>query len=310
MQLLLTNMGPVPVPIAAEGGWADMLECGMRVPVVRPDGEVLMGAKPAEPALGLRNATPDNIIAYTTYVDAWVGRSDVVAKKIPVQMGVDVLVESFDGEATITTDEGPITIPTGGSARVQAINYATVVVTGSATGGSGGPPPPITVEITGFTATFDTTATAADTAMLDADEIITLTAVAGTPEAMALIEGASGTITNLTGTTFQIIGLDLTGVDVTDLAATGTVEVVQDLTGTITAFTAANPTVVTMDVEDQGLLITGDVVMLEALTGDPAAMALVNGSAATVMAVVPSVQLGLDLTGANVAGLTADFTLI
>jgi hypothetical protein len=79
-----------------------------------------------------------------------------------------------------------------------------------------------------------------------------------------------------------------------------------DLTGTITAFTAENPTEVTTDAEDEGMLTVGGTITLEALTGDQAAMDLINGQIVEVLSVGP-ITLALDLTGATVEGLTADY---
>ena len=116
-------------------------------------------------------------------------------------------------------------------------------------------------------------------------------------------------IYDLTGSSFKISGLDLTGVDVTDLAATGEVAVVADVSGTITAFTAANPTAATMDAEDSGLLMVGASLMLEALTGDQAAQDAINGQLVDVVSVNP-VTLNIDLSAVDVTGLTADFTVV
>jgi hypothetical protein len=81
-----------------------------------------------------------------------------------------------------------------------------------------------------------------------------------------------------------------------------------DVTGTFTAFTAANPTVVTMDAQDDAMLEVGSTMTLEALTGDPDAMAAINGVTATVVSKGP-VALDIDLSAVDVTGLTADFLL-
>ncbi len=81
-----------------------------------------------------------------------------------------------------------------------------------------------------------------------------------------------------------------------------------DVTGTFTSFTAANPTVVTMDSQDDAMLEVGSTMSLEALTGTPEAMALINGVTATVVSKGP-VALDIDLSAADVTGLTADFLL-
>lgn len=78
-----------------------------------------------------------------------------------------------------------------------------------------------------------------------------------------------------------------------------------DLTGTITSFTAENPTTVTMDAEDTAMLAVGDPLVLEPLTGDPDAI-IALGTSCTVVNVAP-IQLDIDLSAVNVDGLTADF---
>ena len=82
-----------------------------------------------------------------------------------------------------------------------------------------------------------------------------------------------------------------------------------DLTGTIHTFTAALATEVTMDAEDTGMLTPGGFIELEALTGDPAAMAAINGLAVEVLSIEPT-TLALDLSALDVTGLTADFILV
>lgn len=81
-----------------------------------------------------------------------------------------------------------------------------------------------------------------------------------------------------------------------------------DTTGTISSFTADNPTEVTMDQQDQNMLTVGDIITLEALTGDPAVTDIIDGVSTAVMSKDP-VTLDLDLSGADVTGLTADFTI-
>lgn len=78
-----------------------------------------------------------------------------------------------------------------------------------------------------------------------------------------------------------------------------------DLTGTITSFTAENPTIVTMDGEDTAMVEVSDVLQLEPLTGDPDAMAAIAGSC-SVLSKNP-IRLSIDLSAAIVEGLTADF---
>jgi hypothetical protein len=83
-----------------------------------------------------------------------------------------------------------------------------------------------------------------------------------------------------------------------------------DNTGTVTAFTAADPTEATMDGEDLSMLEVGSTITLEALTGDPDAMAAVNGQTAAVLNFTgTTATLDLDLSSANVTGLTADFVI-
>lgn len=82
-----------------------------------------------------------------------------------------------------------------------------------------------------------------------------------------------------------------------------------DTTGTITAFSAENPTSVAMDTQDQSMLAAGDFITLEALTGDPDAMAFINMQSVQVVDVGPPVMLDLDMTAQNVDGLTADFEI-
>lgn len=82
-----------------------------------------------------------------------------------------------------------------------------------------------------------------------------------------------------------------------------------DLTGTISSFTAANPTEVTTDLQDQNMVGPGTILLLEALTGDPDAMALLDSQMVTVLSVAPT-TLDLDLSAADVTGLTADFSII
>jgi hypothetical protein len=79
-----------------------------------------------------------------------------------------------------------------------------------------------------------------------------------------------------------------------------------DLTGTITSFTAADPTVVTMDAEDTAALTVGGTITLEALTGDPDTMNYINGLIVEVLSKAP-VTLDLDMSAAVVEGLTADY---
>jgi hypothetical protein len=82
-----------------------------------------------------------------------------------------------------------------------------------------------------------------------------------------------------------------------------------DLTGTIISFTQGNPTVATTDLEDQGILVSGSKITLEALTGTADAMEYINGLTVDVIAVAPLITLDLDLSTVDVAGLTADYLI-
>ena len=83
-----------------------------------------------------------------------------------------------------------------------------------------------------------------------------------------------------------------------------------DLTGTITAFSASMPTVATTDAEDQGVLLSGGTITLEALTGDQEAMDYINTKSVLILSVSPFIQLDLDLSEHNVTGLTLDYCRI
>lgn len=172
------------------------------------------------------------------------------------------------------------------------------------------PPDPETLNITAFAAEVDPTCTVDDLLDLQDGDTVTLTATAGDADAQALINGHSAAIyaRDETAKTFKVSSLDLSAADVTGLTATASFQPPLDTTGTITAFTAALPTEVTMDAEDEALLEVGNTIKLTALTGDPAAMAAIDGNSVPVVSLAP-VTLLLDLEGVTVDGLTADFEI-
>jgi hypothetical protein len=312
MHVMLQNRGTTPLPIGSPdaGGLEGLLPPGLEMPFGRDDIETLIFGEQPEPAgrskldaLAIDPASPV-AVEYGTDIDHWKGRSDATAET--ATMDVVLFVKNVGrADVVVTTSTGDITLTPSAGAVIETVAGLKMV------GQPYVPPePPVSgdVQITGFTAELDPVATAVDASMLDDGDTVTLTAIAGTPEAMALIEGHVGTVYSLSGNTFRISMLDLTGVDVTDLAATAAVTPVLDFTGTITAFTAANPTEVTMDAEDEALLNLGGVITLEALTGDPAAMAAIAGVSATVLTKAP-VTLEVDLSAYDVTGLTADFVV-
>lgn len=82
-----------------------------------------------------------------------------------------------------------------------------------------------------------------------------------------------------------------------------------DLTGTITSFSAGNPSLATMDTEDQAAMTAGSRITLEPLTGTEEAMSYIYGLTVTVLEASPAVVLDLDLSRVDVAGLTADYVI-
>jgi hypothetical protein len=146
---------------------------------------------------------------------------------------------------------------------------------------------------------------------LQSGDTVTLTSTGGNPVTRALIDGHAGMAYNLHDYDFQISNLDLTGQDVSGLMASGAIAAQPpDITGTIVAFSASNPTEAAMDSEDQSMLIVGASLTLEALSGDPDAMAAINGVTASVLQVSPVVTLDIDLSTFDTSGLTADFVIV
>ena len=80
-----------------------------------------------------------------------------------------------------------------------------------------------TVNFTAFTAANPSVGTAEDASALVQGDTLTLAAVAGDPAAMAAIDGVSVEVGAITGTDVSLVNLDLSAVDVTGLAGTGTV---------------------------------------------------------------------------------------
>jgi hypothetical protein len=82
----------------------------------------------------------------------------------------------------------------------------------------------VTINIDSFSAEFPTLATSADSgvAQLTPDTPVTLTAVAGDPDAVAAIDGQTVNVVDVVDATSFTLDLDLSTNDVTDLAATGT----------------------------------------------------------------------------------------
>jgi hypothetical protein len=315
MHVMLTNKGPTPLPIGSPdaGGFEGLLPPGLDIFLARDDIETLIfGEQPdaagrsKRSALG-REVDPDSPLAveYGTNIDQWKGRSDPGAETAVMNVVLGIKNVGLS-DVTITTTEGDVTYKPGEGGTVETVAGAGLV------GAPYVPPePPVDdgfAHITSFTATLDPTCTVVDASMLDAGDTLTLTAVAGLPEATILIDGHVGTVYDLAGNTFRLSGVDLTGVDVTDLAATGAVTPVVDTTGTITAFTAADPTEASMDAEDQAMIQVGDFLTLEALAGTPEAMAAINGLMVEVLTVAPT-TLGIDLSLVDVTGLTADFVI-
>jgi hypothetical protein len=171
-----------------------------------------------------------------------------------------------------------------------------------------------------FTRDMPTTAFVDDTDVkkIKLGDFLTLTAVAGLEDMMALADGREGEVQLINGTNVQL-AIDMRDIDTTGLAMTAIGTPIDgsenpdppdpgDTTGTITSFTAANPTEVTMDIQDESMITVGTEMVLEGLTGDPETITLIHGQRVAVLTKDP-VTLALDLTGYNVVDLTADFTL-
>jgi hypothetical protein len=173
------------------------------------------------------------------------------------------------------------------------------------------PEPDPNLQITAFTASLDPTCTITGLKGLEPGGNVTLTSTGGDPAVRALIDGHSAGVYEVQEYSFRISNLDLTGQNVVGLQASGVIAAPPvDVTGTITQFSAAQPSEATMDAEDQGLLAMGGTIFLEALTGDPLAMEAINGQSVLVVSVDPVVLLDLDLSALDVTGLTADFTVL
>lgn len=86
-------------------------------------------------------------------------------------------------------------------------------------------PEPVVLNITAFTAASPTacSVSAGDAAKVSNGASVLLAAVAGDPGAMDLIDGQTATVAGKTSTTFTL-AIDLSGADVTGLAATATVQ--------------------------------------------------------------------------------------
>jgi hypothetical protein len=312
MHLMLTNKGPTPMPIGSPdaGGYEDLLPPGLEIAFARDDIETLIFGEQPEPAgrskldaLAVDPASP-LAVEYGTNIDQWKGRSDVTAEEAEMLFYLFVRNVGRD-DVTITTTNGDVTIKGGDGVLIETLSGSKLV---GAPGTGPDPDEPGHMEATGFTAEQDPQVTVDDATGLNNGNTVALVATGGTPEAQAAINGKSGAIYDLLLNTFRFPNVDLTGVDVTGLTATATFTPDQDNTGTISAFTAANPSTVTMDAEDEAMLSVGSLIMLEALAGDPTAMAYINGQTMPVLSKAP-VMLDLDLSGADVTGLTADFVV-
>jgi hypothetical protein len=312
MQLMLTNKGPTPLPYGTtdDGGQEGLLPPGLEMAVARDEVSVFIVGEQPEPAgrsklnaLAVDPASP-LAVEYATDIDQWKGRSDDVAETAVMHVVVAVKNVGHD-DVTVTTTEGVTTLAKDDYVLVETIGGAKIE------GAAVTPPPPdpdepFDVDVTGFTAELDPVMTLSDASNVDNGDTVTLTAVAGDPAAMSAIDGQSGAVYGKSGSTVKMPGIDLSTFNVDGLTATAHVVPVPDTTGTITAFTAANPTAATMDAEDEGLLTVGGILTLEALAGDPAAMAVIDGQIVEVLSVAP-VTLGIDLSAVDVTGLTADF---
>jgi hypothetical protein len=89
------------------------------------------------------------------------------------------------------------------------------------------PPPELTVSLTSFTNDYRTTAeiSTEEAQQLARGDLLLLTAVAGNADGIAAIDGQSAAIEDVDAVRGQLkLDLDLSVVDTTDLAATGTVQ--------------------------------------------------------------------------------------
>jgi hypothetical protein len=326
MHLMLTNKGPTPLPIGTgqEGGYEGLLPPGLEIPFALDEITTLVfGEQPDAAsrdkyrALEDTEVDPDSDLAirYAANIDQWKGRDDPLAETCEMVVSLYVRNVGYN-DVTITTTEGPVTI--GHNEGVLIVTMSGTVTEGEPGAGEPDPGPgpgpgpdpddPFDTDVTSFTAELDPVLTLADASNVDNGDTISLTATGGETEAMAAIDGKSGGVYEKSGNTVKLAGLDLSSVVVAGLTATAHVTPVPDTSGTINAFSAANPTEVAMDAEDEGLLLIGDTITLEALTGDPAAMAAINGLTVAVLSKTP-VTLELDLSAVDVAALTADFTV-
>ncbi len=312
MHVMLTNKGPTPLPIGSPdaGGFEGLLPPGLEIAIARDDLSILVfGEQPDAAsrnklhALG-REVDPESPLAveYGTDIDQWKGRSDPGAEQ--AVMAVWLTVKNVGPDpVTVTTTEGATEL-----ARDEAVFIETIA--GAAVTGTVVAPPveDPNLQITAFTAELEPTCTITGRKGLENADTVTLTSTAGNPATRALIDGHSGPVYEVQDYSFRISFLDLTGQDVAGLQASGAMTQVVDTTGTILSFTAANPTEATMDSEDQGMLLIGDFLTLEALTGTPEAMEVVNGLMVEVLSLAP-VTLGIDLSLVDVTGLSADFVI-
>jgi hypothetical protein len=318
MHLMLTNKGPTPLPIGTgqAGGYENLLPPGLEIAFAQDEVTTLVFGEQPEAAgrskfhaLQVTEVDPESPLAveYATDIDQWKGRSDETAET--AEMTVSLFVKNVGyNDVTVTTTDGPTVLKHSEGVLIETI--AGTVTEGEPGAGTppdtgGGPEPGVTVS--GFTATQDPTVTVAGGEITNGDTIA-LTATGGDPDAQAKINGYSGVVYEASGGSARLSNLDLTGYIVDGLTASAVITPVADTSGTITAFTAANPTEASMDAEDEGMLVVGGILTLEAKAGDPAAMAVIDGQIVEVLSKAP-VTLGIDLSAVDVTGLTADFVV-
>jgi hypothetical protein len=311
MHVMLQNRGTTPLPIGTPdaGGYENLLAPGIEVAIARDDLETLVFGEQPEvagrsklAALAIDPASP-LAVEYGTNIDQWKGRSDPDAEQ--ASMNVVLFVKNVGADpVTLTTTEGVMELLRDQGVQIETL--AGLKMTGVVVPP---PEPDPNLQITGFTASMDPTCTITGRKGLENGDTVALAATGGDPDAMAAIDGHEAPVYNVQEYSFQISNLDLTGANVVGLMGTGIITVAPpDVTGTITAFTPTSPTEATMDSEDQGMLMAGDFITLEALSGDPEAMAAINALTVEVLTVGP-VTLGLDLSLVDVTGLTADFVV-